>query len=84
MRKLLVAPILILGACNVSTDANNDQVTLQYNQDAAEQAASDAGNTAEDIGSAIANEAGETADKVDNSAIVADDDQDVNRVENRE
>lgn len=73
MRILLVAPFLMLGACNVSTD--NNAVTVQYDQNTAENAASDVGNTAANIGDAIANEADETAAKVNNSSIVADHDQ---------
>ncbi|HEX2804156.1 MAG TPA: hypothetical protein VHN55_09305 [Sphingomicrobium sp.] len=73
MRIFLFTPLLLLGGCNVSTDSANEQMTVQYNQDAAEEALSDAGNTAEDIGEAIGNEVDETAAKVDNSGIVADD-----------
>ena len=72
MRVLLAIPLLLTGACNVVSDPSNDQVTVQYNEEAAQDAASDAGNTAEGIGSAIVNEANETADRVDNSGIVAD------------
>jgi hypothetical protein len=73
MRILIAIPALVaLGACNVSKDGN--AVTVQYDQNTAENVASDVGNTAEDIGGAIANEAQETANKVDNSGIVADDD----------
>lgn len=72
MRMLFLAPLLLLGACNVTTDKGNNQVTVQYNEEAAQDAASDVGNTAEDMGAAIANEADRLADKVDNSGIVAD------------
>ena len=72
MRILLVVPLLMVGACNVSTD--NNAVTVQYDQNTAENAASDVGNTASNIGDAIANEADETAAKVNNSSIVADHD----------
>ena len=71
MRILLLTPLLLLGACNVSTD--NNAVTVQYDQNTAANAVSDIGNTAEDIGAAIGNEADETAAKVSNSDIVADD-----------
>lgn len=85
MRTLLVLPILLLGACNVSTD--NNAVTVQYDQNTAENAASDVGNTASNIGDAIANEADQTAAKVNNSAIVADHDDnraDTNTTENKQ
>ena len=71
MRFLLLTPLLLLGACNVSTD--NNAVTVQYDQNTAQNAASDVGNTAQGIGAAIANDADRTAAKVDNSAIVAKD-----------
>ena len=71
MRILLLAPLLLAGACNVSTD--NNAVTVQYDQNTAENTMADIGNTAENIGAAIGNEVDETANKVDNSGIVADD-----------
>ena len=58
MRFLLAIPLLLVAACNVSTDANNDSVTLQYNEDAAEEV----GNAAENIGTAIGNEAEDLTD----------------------
>ena len=72
MRILLLTPLLLVGACNVSTD--NNAVTVQYDQNTAENAAADVGNTAQDMGTAIGNEVDETAAKVNNSGIVANDD----------
>ena len=72
MRILLLTPLLLVGACNVSTD--NNAVTVQYDQNTAENAAADVGNTAQDMGNAIGNEVDETAAKVNNSGIVATDD----------
>lgn len=74
MRILLLAPILIVCACDVTTDSSNNAVTVEYNEVAAQNAASDIGNTAEGIGSAIGNEVDATANKVDNSGIIAHDD----------
>ena len=74
MRILIVLPLAALAAaCNVSTGANNSAVTVQYNQETAQNAAEDVGNTAENIGNAIANEANETADKINNSNVVSND-----------
>ena len=86
MRILLTVPLLLLGACNVSTDTGNNSMTVQYDQNTAENAAADVGNTAANIGDAIANEADETAAKVNNSGIVADHDQNqaTNSTENKE
>ena len=73
MRILIAIPaVLVLAACNVSKEGN--AVTVQYDQNTAENAAADIGNTAQDMGNAIGNEVDETAAKVNNSGIVADDD----------
>ncbi len=84
MRIVLLIPILLVGACNVSKD--NNAVTVQYDENTAENAASDVGNTAKNIGAAIANEADETAAKVNNSEIVADHDKNetTNSAQNRQ
>lgn len=74
MRLLLAAPLLLLGACQVSKDDNS--TTVSFNQDVAENAAADIGNTAENIGGMIANDVDQTADKVKNK--VGDVDVDVN------
>ena len=72
MRILLTMPLLLLGACNVGVDDANDSVTVEYNQDTAENAVSDAGNFAENVGGAIANDVEETADKVQNTDVDVD------------
>jgi hypothetical protein len=74
MRILALTPLLLLGACNVSTDQGNNSVTVQYDQNTAENAAADIGNTAQAMGNAIGNVVDETAAKVNNSGSVADDD----------
>ena len=86
MRILALTLLLLLGACNVSTDQGNNSVTVQYDQNTAENAAADIGNTAQDMGNAIGNEVDETAAKVNNSGIVADDDknQAANSTENKQ
>ena len=73
---ILIAPALLLGGCQVTEDKGNNQVTVAYNQDVAENAAEDIGNTAENIGGMIANDVDATADKVRNK--VGDVDVDVN------
>jgi hypothetical protein len=65
MRILIAIPALLaLGACNVSKDGN--AVTVQYDQNPAENAVAEvsntAGNVAEDIGNSVEN----TSDKVEN------------------
>jgi len=65
MRTIMVAiPLLALAACNVSKEDNS--VTVQYDQNTAENAAADAGNFAENVGGMIANDVDQTAAKVQN------------------
>ena len=80
MRLLIAAPLLLLGACNVDRDAGNDTTTVSFNEDVAANTLEDVGQTAENIGGAIANEAEQTADKVENK--VGDVDVDVNVTRN--
>jgi len=64
MRILLAIPLLALCACNVSKDGN--AVTVQYDQNTAENTAADIGNTAQNIGSDIGNDVQKTGDKIEN------------------
>jgi hypothetical protein len=81
MRAAIVLPVLLLGACQVTKDDANDSITVAYNQDVAENAASDVANTAGNIGDDIANDAQRTSDKVQNQVGDVDVDVDVNRNE---
>ena len=80
MRILMAVPLLLLGACNVDRDAGNDTTTVSFNEEVAANTLEDVGNTAENIGGAIANEAEESAAKVENK--VGDVDVDVNVTRN--
>lgn len=65
MRILIAIPaVLALGACNVSKEGN--AVTVQYDQNTAENTAADIGNTAENIASHIGNDVEKTGDKIQN------------------
>ena len=65
MRILIAIPaVLVLGACNVSKEGN--AVTVQYDQNKAENTAADIGNTAQNIAADIGNDVSNTADKVQN------------------
>ena len=65
MRILIAIPALLaLGACNVSKEGN--AVTVQYDQNTAENTAADIGNTAQNIAADIGNDVSNTADKVQN------------------
>ena len=69
MRIFLAIPLLALSACDVDRDAANDTTTIELNEAEAQNIAEDVGNTAQDIGGAIANEAEETAAKIQNTDV---------------
>jgi hypothetical protein len=77
MRLFIALPLLALGACQMTTDDQNDQVTVQYNQDVAENGIADAANTAEDLAGKVSNDVQATADKVENKVDNVDVDVDV-------
>jgi hypothetical protein len=72
MRALIALSLLPLAACQVTKDDANDSVTVEYNQDIAENGLEDAGNLAENVGDAIANDVGEAADKAQNVEVEVD------------
>ena len=68
MRILIAIPaVLALAACNVSKDGNS--VTVQYDQNTAENTAADIGNTAENIAADIGNDVKKTGDKIQNTDV---------------
>ena len=77
MRIALALPLLVLGACQVSKGEN--EVSVTYNQDVAENAAADIGNTAENIAADIGNDVKTTGDKIENRVGDTDVDVNVNR-----
>jgi hypothetical protein len=80
MRILIAVPALLaLGACNVSKDGN--AVTVQYDQNTAENTAADVVNTASNIAADIGNDVQKTGDKIDNK-VGRDDDHDGNSAAN--
>jgi hypothetical protein len=72
MRALLVLPLLAMAACQVTKDDANDSVTMDYNQDVAENGLEDAGNLAANVGEAISNDFDKAADKVENVQVEVD------------
>jgi predicted small secreted protein len=65
MRILIAIPLLLaLAACNVSKNGN--AVTVQYDQNTAENTASAVGNTAQNIASDIGNDVQNTGEKIQN------------------
>lgn len=72
MRIILAIPLLALAACQVTEDSANDQVTIQYNQDLAENTVADIANGAEEAGDAIANSARDAGDTIRNVDVDVD------------
>jgi len=71
MRILIAVPaLLVLGACNVTKDGN--AVTVQYDQNTAENTAADIGNSAQNIAADIGNDVAKTGDKIQNKVGNAD------------
>ncbi len=72
MRIFVALPLLALAACQVSKDEQNDTVTATYNEDVAENAASDVGNFAEDVANDVTNTAEDIGDKAQNVEVDVD------------
>ena len=68
MRIILTLPLLALAACQVTKDDANDSVTMEYNQDVAENGLEDVGNLAENVAATVSNDVQQAADKVENKA----------------
>ena len=66
MRILLALPLLALAACQVTKDEQNDTVTATYNEDVAENAASDVGNFAGVVADDVTNTAEDIGNKAQN------------------
>jgi len=75
MRLIFALPLLsLVAACNVTKDGN--AVTVQYDQNTAENAVADVSNTAQNVAADIGNEVKTTGEKIDNK--VGNRDVDVN------
>jgi hypothetical protein len=71
MRILIAIPaVLLLAACNVSKEGN--AVTVQYDQNTAENTVADVSNTAENIAAGIGNEVSDTGNKIENTDVNVD------------
>ena len=72
MRILLALPLAALAAgCNVSKEGN--AVTVQYDQNTAENAVADISNTAENVAADIGNDVEKTSNKIENEVGDKDD-----------
>jgi gas vesicle protein len=88
MRIALAIPmLLLLGACNVSKEGN--AVTVQYDQNTAQNTAADIGNAAQNIAGDIGNDVQKTGDKIQNrignsdATVKVDKDVHTNTAENK-
>jgi hypothetical protein len=72
MRILLAIPLLLFGACYVSKDSANNSVSLTVNEEQAANAASNAGDTIQNIAKDVGNEASNLGDKVQNTSVKVD------------
>jgi hypothetical protein len=65
MRILIaLSAVLLLGACQVSK--SNNEVSVSYNQEVAENTAADVGNTVENAANDIGNDLEKTGEKIQN------------------
>jgi len=72
MRILMAIPLLALAACQVTKDDQNDTITATYNEDVAENAASDVGNFAGAVANDVTNTAEDIGDKAQNVDVDVD------------
>ncbi len=79
MRILFALPLLLVTACSAGHDDGNDQVTVQYNEDQAEQTLDQAGEAAENFAAGVGNVAGQTGRAIQNEVGDVDVDVDVDR-----
>ncbi len=66
------AATLLLSACQVSKDDANDSVSMTYNEDVAENAVADIGNTAENVAADVSNEVDKAGDRIQNTDVDVD------------
>ena len=70
MRALIIlAPALLLGACQVTEDKANGSTTVSYNQDVAENAGATALNTVDQAADAIVNDTKEAGAAIRNVEV---------------
>ena len=72
MRALMILPLVALAACQMTKNDDNGSVTVEYNQDVAENAAYDAANMAEDVANDVENSAVKVGDKLQNVDVDVD------------
>ncbi len=79
MRLFLALPLLTLTACNINSDAANEQVTLEYNKQVIRDTAAKAQRTAKNLATSVGNVAGATGRAISNEVGDVDVNVDVKR-----
>jgi hypothetical protein len=72
MRILYAVPLLLLAGCQVTEDEANNQTTLAFNEELAQNTAEDVANAAGNAGEAIANGAEDLANRAENVDVDVD------------
>jgi hypothetical protein len=75
----LALPLLTVTACNINSDATNEQVTLEYNKQQIRDTAVKAGQTAKNLATSLGNVAGATGRAIKNEVGDVDVNVDVKR-----
>jgi hypothetical protein len=79
VRLFAAISLLSLAACNVDSDAANEQVTLEYNKQQIRETAVKAGRTAKEVASGVGNIAATTGRAIKNEVGEVDVDVNVKR-----
>jgi len=79
LRSFLALSLLAVPACNINSDAGNEQVTLEYNKQQIRDTAVKAGETAKSVASGLGNVAAATGRAIKNEVGTVDVDVDVKR-----
>lgn len=79
MRTLLLLLLLIVAGCDVDSDAANDQVSVQYDEQKIKKTATGAARTAKEVASGVGNVASTTGRAIKNEVGDVDVDVDVTR-----
>jgi hypothetical protein len=69
MRIMIALPLLLLGACNVTKDGNNDTVSVTVNEDLAANTAANVSNDVQNIAADVGNTVENAGDKLKNTDV---------------
>ena len=69
MRIMIALPLLLLGACNVTKDGNNDTVSVTVNEDLAANTAANVSNDVQNVAADVGNSVQNAGDKLKNTDV---------------